>query len=117
MASIAPLEQPSSTPPRPNLALVQPVADPDVEQLAVEHRMVHAVLVGMAIGVAVCVMLWGLVVLAALAGSGEPLLGPLLMGAAVGVFAGIFFGGWAGTLYGSHLLEVHERATEPGRVR
>ena len=92
---------------------MEPAVDADAAQLAVEHRMLKSVLVGMAIGIAICVVLWDLVVLIALTGSGEPLMGPLLMGALVGVFAGVFFGGWAGTLYGAHLLEEHERATRP----
>ena len=75
--------------------------------------MLRAALVGMAIGAVVCVVLWDLMVLIALAGSGEPLGPPLLMGVVVGVFAGIFIGGWAGMLYGAHLLEEHERATRP----
>ena len=79
--------------------------------------MFRAVLVGMAIGTVVCVVLWDLVVLIALAGSGEPLAGPLLMGGLVGMFAGVFFGGWAGTLYGAHLLEAHEHATRPRMPR
>ena len=102
---------PTPAAPEPVLAAVPDRSD--AAQTAVEHRMLRAALIGMAVGAVVCVLLWDLVVLLALAGSGEPLLGPLLMGAVVGVFAGIFFGGWAGTLYGAHLLEAHERATRP----
>jgi hypothetical protein len=113
MTAAASLQPVPSPPPRPDLAVVQPAADPDQAQLAVERRMLYAALLGMAVGALVCIVLWGGVVLLALAGSGEPLTGPLLMAALVGAFAGLFFGGWVGTMYGAHLLEEHERATRP----
>ena len=112
---LEPIEHPEVPDARPQsvLRLVESKADALEAQNQVERRMLRAALVGMAIGSVVCVVLWDLVVLMGLAGSGEPLGGPLLMGIVVGVFAGVFFGGWAGMLYGAHLLEEHERKTRP----
>jgi hypothetical protein len=41
-------------------------------------------------------------------------LGPVVwMGAGVGVFAGAFYGGWAGTMMGTAELEAAEHAGMP----
>jgi hypothetical protein len=85
-----------------------PAHDADAAQVAAEVRFARTVLIGMLIGMAVCAVIWvGLVVLA-LAGSGEH-LGPVLwMAAGIGAFAGVFFGGWAGSMVGARALERHE---------
>jgi hypothetical protein len=111
-AATSPVPRPEP-PAAPQLRLAAPAPEAEAAQLAVERRMLRAALVGMAVGALVCIVLWDLVVLVALAGSGEPLGPPLLMGVVVGVFAGVFFGGWAGMLYGAHLLEEHERHARP----
>jgi hypothetical protein len=111
-AAISPLEEAAPTP-VPRIEVVARPDDADAAQTAVEHHMFRAVLVGMAIGSLVCVALWELTVFVALVPTGQPLMGPMLMAAVVGVFAGVFFGGWAGTLYGAHLLEEHEKTTRP----
>jgi hypothetical protein len=85
------------------------VDDADAGQVAAEAKFVRAVLYGVLIGMVVCAAVWVGLVAVAVAGDGEP-LGPVLwMAAGIGVFAGVFFGGWAGSMVGARALERHER--------
>ncbi len=87
------------------------VASADKACARAEVNLVRCVAIGMGIGALVGAALWTLIVVVALAGSGAP-LGPMLaVGAACGVLAGVFLGGWAGTLVGSGMLEDAEHAT------
>jgi hypothetical protein len=84
-------------------------AGADAAEVAAEGKFARTVLYGIFIGMAVCAVLWVGLVVIALAGSGEP-LGPVLwMAAGVGLFAGVFFGGWAGSMVGARALERRER--------
>ncbi len=86
---------------------VVPAAEPDplVAQRGAERTVARSAAVGAAVGALVCAAIWlGLVVIA-LAGSGSDLAPMLAVGAGCGVFAGIFLGGWAGTLIGAAALE------------
>jgi hypothetical protein len=91
----------------------------DAAQVAAETKFARTVLIGVLIGMAVCAVIWVGLVLLALAGSGES-LGPVLwMAAGIGIFAGVFFGGWAGSMVGARALERHEQherrsAARPG---
>jgi hypothetical protein len=81
----------------------------DEGQVVAEVRFARTVLIGVLIGMAVCAVLWIGLVLLALAGSGER-LGPMLwVGAGIGMFAGVFFGGSAGSMIGARALERHEQ--------
>jgi hypothetical protein len=80
------------------------------------HRAVIGVLVGMPVGA----LIWtGIVGLALALGAGGWDVWPALaMGAAVGVFAGSFLGGWAGVMWGAAQLDEAEhhivtRHTQP----
>jgi hypothetical protein len=85
-------------------------------QVAAEGRFARTVLCGILIGMAVCAVLWVGLVVIALAGSGEPLEPVLWMAAGVGLFAGVFFGGWAVSMVGARALERHEHeARRPAR--
>ena len=84
-------------------------ADADAAQVAAEVRFARTVLIGVLIGMAVCAVLWVGLVALALAGSGERLGPMLLVAAGIGLFAGVFFGGCAGSMIGARALERHEQ--------
>ena len=87
--------------------------DDEVRQRRVEGRAFRATFLGMAIGAVVCALLWCGLMLVAMSGA-APSRGPmLLVGAGCGLFAGIFLGGWAGSLVGAGRLEHHEHETLP----
>jgi hypothetical protein len=88
-------------------------AEPESEavQRDAEQSFWRATIIGMAIGAVVCAGIWALLALVAVAGRGWPLGPALWMAAAVGVCAGIFYGGVAGTMIGARKLEAAEHAT------
>ena len=76
-----------------------------------ERTLAHRAIVGACIGAVVGAGVWMVLVLIALAGSGVA-LGPMLaVGAGCGIFAGLFLGGWAGTVAGCGVLEEAEHRT------
>ena len=79
----------------------------DEEQASVERTIVRSAIIGGAIGAVVCAGIWILIVVLAVSGT-DGVGGMLLVGAACGVFAGLFLGGSAGTLIGASHLEHHE---------
>ena len=90
--------------------------DPEALEVATakaEHSVLHDGVVGAIIGAIVLAPTWALLVLLALRNSGTALTPPALMAAGVGVIAGVFMGGWAGTLVGSQKLEHFEHETRP----
>jgi hypothetical protein len=91
--------------------------DTDESQVEAEVKFARAVLIGVLVGMAVCGVLWMGLVLVALAGSGER-LGPMLwVGAGIGMFAGVFFGGSAGSMVGTRALERHEEQERRSAAR
>ena len=88
-------------------------ADLHEQQLAAERQFLHAILVGMGVGMFVCAGVWiGIVVLAMVISDND--IGPMIgVGAACGVFAGIFLGGAAGASAGVGALEKAEHASLP----
>lgn len=101
----------------PELAAAPPdLAPPDLvppEIVAAERRWWHGFVLGMAIGVPVCALLWmGIVGLAlVVADPGWPVWPALGMAAVVGVFAGMFLGGWAGVTACAEQLDEAELHT------
>jgi hypothetical protein len=87
-----------------------PQAGVTEEVAAAERSWWRGVIIGMAIGIPVCAVLWvGLVALAlAVADTGWPVVPALGMAAVVGVFAGVFFGGWAGVTVKAEELDHAE---------
>jgi hypothetical protein len=80
----------------------------DARQTRAERTFWHRALVGGLIGVVLGALLWAAIVAIALAGSGFS-MGPVVWtGAAVGVFGGVFLGGWAGVMSGLKQLEETE---------
>jgi hypothetical protein len=74
-----------------------------------EHGVFRDAAIGAAIGVVVFAPLYAALVWLALRSHGTPMAAPLLMAAGVGVLAGVFLGGWSGTLVGATALEKFER--------
>jgi hypothetical protein len=115
--------QPHETVPEPpeqpveavGLAVVPPPPAPLVpdEIVAAERSWWRGLVVGMAIGIPVCALLWvGIVAIAmATADPGWPVLPALGMAAVVGVFAGMFLGGWAGVTARAEALDEAELHT------
>jgi len=83
------------------------------EEAQAEGAVFRDAVLGAIIGVIVCVPLWVGLVLIALRDANTALLPPAAMAAGVGVLAGVFLGGWAGTLVGSTTLERFERDHRP----
>lgn len=83
-------------------------------QQEAENRLARSGFIGAVIGAVLGALVWmGLVALSLLiADTGIDTVPMLAMGAGVGVFAGVFYGGWAGTLYGNTAIERAEAASE-----
>ena len=86
--------------------------DPDAEARA-EHAVFRDAGLGAAIGAILFAPLYAALVSIALLNRGTALVPPLLMAAGVGALAGVFIGGWAGTLVGASKLEKLEREHRP----
>lgn len=80
------------------------------EVVAAESHWWKGLIVGMAIGVPVCILIWMAIVAIAVGvmGVGWPVWPAVGMGAAVGVFAGMFLGGWAGVTACAERLDEAE---------
>jgi hypothetical protein len=92
------------------------IDDADVREAARAHAegaVFRDGVIGAVIGALVLAPIWAGLVLFALRNSDTARLGPALMAAGVGVVAGMFMGGWAGTLLGSETLDHYERETLP----
>jgi hypothetical protein len=108
------LEPTTSTAPAALAPLAPAVPEADAEQATIERTVAHSAIAGMIIGSVVCAGVWVVLMMIALVGKGSE-LGPMLLAAAgCGIFAGMFLGGWVGTLIGASKLEHHEHATLPG---
>jgi len=106
-SSLAPVESTAV-----ETAIEHPV-DHDAAQVVAEGHFLRAVLIGMGIGVVVCMGIWMVIAALALSISGGD-LGPMLaVGAACGAFAGIFLGGAMGAAVGVRHLERAEHASLP----
>jgi len=107
--SVAPL---ASAPLAPAVAAPAVVAFDPVppEIVAAEARWWRGLVIGMAVGVPICALLWmGLVALAlAVADPGWPVWPAVGMAAVVGMFAGCFLGGWAGVTACAEALDEAE---------
>jgi hypothetical protein len=80
------------------------------EVVAAEAKWWRGLVIGIAIGMPVCALLWmGLVALAlAVAEPGWPVWPAVAMAAVVGVFAGAFLGGWGGVTACAEALDEAE---------
>jgi uncharacterized membrane protein YcjF (UPF0283 family) len=83
------------------------------EVLRAESSFWRSAIIGVLIGMPVCVVIWtGLVALAmTITGSNLDWGVMLIMSVIVGCFAGVFFGGWAGVTLAAEKLEEAENAS------
>jgi hypothetical protein len=83
-------------------------ADREIAQHAVERSFFRAILIGIVVAIPICIGIWMGVIALGIAGSDQDLGEALGMAAVVGVFAAVFFGGWAGTVAKAHALDELE---------
>jgi hypothetical protein len=99
----------TAVPPRP----VDDAGAVDAKCARAEGAVFRDGVIGAALGVLILAPTWALLVVLALRNSGTALWPAALMAAGVGVIAGVFMGGWAGTLVGSRSLEHFEHEILP----
>jgi len=91
------------------LAQAEPV-DPLVEETRrAEHDLVRWIVIGIAVMVPVCVVLFMASIWFDVSYESVPVGGPLAMGAAVGVLAGLFFGAWVAFVFKGHAFDELDR--------
>jgi hypothetical protein len=90
-----------------------PLSDHDrslEEEKAAERLLLRAVVMGTVIATPICIAVWMLIVTLAIKGeSGLDWWQWLGIASVVGVFAGAFFGGWAGFVAKAHVLDEVDR--------
>jgi len=84
-----------------------------VEDLRVERVILRDTIVGAIIGAVVCAPIYVGMVFLALRNAGTALAPNLGMAVGLGMYAGLFLGGCAGTLAGAKTLEHHEHKHLP----
>ena len=115
-ASIESQGAPESSPARFRPEVVPALSEPDnlEERTArVENGVFRDAFLGAVIGVLILSPIWAAMVWFALRNADTARGGPVAMAAGIGVIAGVFMGGWAGTLVGATKLEHFEHETRP----
>ena len=115
-ASVESQAAPESSPARFQPEIVSSSADHeslDERTARVENGVFRDALLGAAIGVLILSPIWAAMVWFALRNADTARGGPVAMAAGIGVIAGVFMGGWAGTLVGGTKLEHFEHETRP----
>ena len=115
-ASIASHPAPESSPERVRPTIVPAASGSEdlVERTArVEKSVFRDAFVGATIGALILAPIWAAMMFFAIRNNGTALTGPVAMAAGIGVFAGVFMGGWAGTLVGGTKLEHFEHEIRP----
>ena|SRR5262252_4905868 len=96
-------------PPSTALTHTEP-ADPLIEETRqAEHDLVRWIVIGIALAVPACVVMFMVVVGFDVSYESAALGGPLAMAAAVGVLAGLFFGAWIGFVFKGHAFDELDR--------
>jgi|1185.fasta_scaffold1950144_1 hypothetical protein len=85
----------------------------ELRRATAEGRMVQRVLFWMLVIIPVCAGLFALLVFIATRVGGVPSGTPVLMGAGIGVLAGVFFGMWVGVVASVHDVEHLDLAPLP----
>ena len=84
--------------------------DPLVEETRrAERDLVRWIVIGIAVAVPVCVILFMAAIGFDVSYESAPLGGPLAMAAAVGVLAGLFFGAWVAFVFKGHAFDELDR--------
>ena len=115
-AAIESQSAPQSSPERFEPEIVPDTSRPDdlEERTArVEKSVFRDAFVGAAIGALILAPIWAALMWLAIRNADTAMTGPIAMAAGVGVVAGVFMGGWAGTLVGATKLEHFEHETRP----
>ena len=115
-ASIESQAAPESSPARFQPEIVPASTDHETleERTArVEKGIFRDAFRGAVIGALILSPTWAAMVWFALRNADTARGGPVAMAAGIGVFAGVFMGGWAGTLIGGTKLEHFEHETRP----
>jgi hypothetical protein len=98
-------EEPQST----ALAHAEPT-DPLIEETRrAEHDLVRWIVIGIAVAVPACVVMFMASIWFDVSYESVPVGGPIAMGAAVGVLAGLFFGAWIGFVFKGHTFDELDR--------
>lgn len=79
----------------------------------VEKSIFRDAFVGAVLGALILSPIWAGMMWLAIRSNGTALVPPMAMAAGIGVFAGVFMGGWAGTLVGGTKLEHFEHEIRP----
>ena len=74
-----------------------------------EHDLVRWIVIGIAVAIPACVVMFMAAVGFDVSYESAPLGGPLAMAAAVGVLAGLFFGAWIGFVFKGHAFDELDR--------
>jgi hypothetical protein len=85
----------------------------DERTARVEKGVFRDALVGALVGALVLAPTWAAMMWLAIHNAGTALGPPVATASGIGVFAGVFMGGWAGTLVGGTKLEHFEHETRP----
>ena len=112
-AAIEEIHHPPTPARRPGPQLVPSDANEAEAEARAEHAVFRDAAIGAVIGAVVLVPIYVALVWLAVRNHDTQLTAPLLMAAAVGVLAGVFIGGWSGTLVGATTLEKYEHEHRP----
>ena len=107
---------PASSPEQVRPSLVPAPSAPDdleARTAQVEKGVFRDAFLGAVIGALILAPIWAGMMWLAIHNSGTAMTGPIAMAAGIGVLAGVFMGGWAGTLVGGTKLEHFEHETRP----
>jgi amino acid transporter len=99
----------TEAPPSTTLTHAEPTDPLAEETRRAEHDLVRWIVIGIAVAVPVCVVLFMASVGFDVSYESAPLGGPLAMAAAVGVLAGLFFGAWVGFVFKGHTFDELDR--------
>jgi predicted metal-binding membrane protein len=99
----------TETPQSAVLAPAEPTDSSVEETRRAEHDLVRWIVIGIAIAVPACVAMFMASIWFDVSYESAPLGGPLAMGAAVGVLAGLFFGAWVAFVFKGHTFDELDR--------
>ena len=81
----------------------------DAVEAELERRLVRRIAVAVTVATPISILFWIGVIWLSVGLSGTAVAGALVMGAGVGVLAGLFWGAWAAFAFYSPVLDEHDR--------